>query len=59
MAGNVGEWCTINLKDNSYGVCGGSWALKGESQRSDSLIKIDKSIRNPTIGFRLVNMPKE
>lgn len=59
MAGNVGEWCVLNFKSNSYGVCGGSWALKGEAQKSDYLNRVDKSTKNPTIGFRLIYMPKE
>ncbi len=59
MAGNVGEWCVLNFKNNSYGVCGGSWALKGEAQRSGYLSRVDKSTKNPTIGFRLIYMPKE
>ncbi len=59
MAGNVGEWCVLNSKNNSYGVCGGSWALNGEYQKSDYFNRIDKSIKNPTIGFRLIYMPKE
>jgi formylglycine-generating enzyme required for sulfatase activity len=59
MAGNVGEWCVLNYKNNSYGVCGGSWALKSEYQKSEYLTKIEKNIKNPTIGFRLIYMPKE
>ena len=59
MAGNVGEWCVLNSKNNSYGVCGGSWALNGKYQKSEYFNRIDKSIKNPTIGFRLIYIPKE
>ena len=59
ISGNVKEWCVLNLKNNSYGVCGGSWALNGEYQKSDYLIKIEKSKAKTNIGFRLIYTPKE
>ncbi len=59
LAGNVAEFCEKTPK--GLGVCGGSWAsmIEKKELKSSSFLKVSKTTKHPTIGFRLIYAPRE
>jgi len=60
MSGNVAEYCEKS-NPKELGICGGSWASMNQREelQSTSYLQVNKSLKHPTVGFRLVYAPND